>query len=32
MGRFLVRVVISTVALWVTSWVLPGVRISTEGT
>lgn len=32
MGKFLVRVLISTIALWVTSWILPGVRISTEGT
>lgn len=32
MGKFLVRVLISAVALWVTSWILPGVRISAEGT
>lgn len=32
MGRFLVRVLISTVALWIASWILRGLQISTEGT
>lgn len=32
MGRFLVRVVISTLALWIASWILRGLQISTEGT
>ncbi|NYE95777.1 putative membrane protein [Psychromicrobium silvestre] len=32
MGKFLVRVLISTIALWITSWILPGVKIGTEGT
>lgn len=32
MGRFIVRVLINAVALWVASWLLPGLAISGETT
>ncbi|WP_285726954.1 phage holin family protein [Psychromicrobium xiongbiense] len=30
MGKFLVRLVISALALWITSWILPGVKVYAE--
>ncbi|WP_394940266.1 phage holin family protein [Psychromicrobium sp. YIM B11713] len=32
MGKFIVRVLISTIALWITSWILPGAKIGNQGT
>lgn len=31
MGAFLVRVVINGVALWVASWILPGITVASSG-
>lgn len=30
--RFIIRVIINALALWITSWVLPGFTVSTGGT
>lgn len=32
MGKFLVRVLINAVALWIASWILPGITVGTGGT